>query len=149
MKVNLEIDEVQYSFFLYPIIFWDGVSFRVLVHLPQLREKTGKRRVVNRSQEQQRGGAPNGPDCLRNFQKSLQFFELTQVFLYFILHWFNTKRFSANTFSMVILHKELFFVVLKLRYSEQACLLTSTQQTTQQNTLSQWSPGEPRMWQST
>lgn len=75
------------------------------------------------------GVAPNGPDCPRNFQKSPLFFKLMQVFLDFILHWFNTKGFSANTFSLVILHKEPVFVVLKLRNSEQACLLTSARQT--------------------
>lgn len=111
------------------------------------RKKSG--RQESGTQEQHRRGAPNDPDCLRNFRKSLQSFELTQVFLDFILHWFNTKGFSGNTFSLVILHKEPVFVVLKLRNSERACLLTSIHQTRQQNLLLQWSPGEPRMRWST
>lgn len=71
--MNLEIDEVQYSFFLYPIIFRDGVSFRVLVHLPQLGEKTGKRRAVDRSQEQQRGGLQMAQIVLGIFKRACSF----------------------------------------------------------------------------
>lgn len=112
-----------------PSCFWDGASCRVWVHLPQLRENTGKEEWSTGVRNSREGVAPNGPDCPRNFRKSPLFFELMQVFLNFILHWFNTKGFSANTFSLVILHKEPVFVVLKLRNSEQACLLTSTQQT--------------------
>lgn len=61
-------------------------SLRALATAQREDRKKKSGRQESGTQEQQRRGAPNDPDCLRNFRKSLQSFELTQVFLDFILH---------------------------------------------------------------